>query len=159
MSATRTLTTISATAMLVAAWSPSLGLRVQGGDACTLLTQAQVGAALGVAVEPGKPIVASNPRICGWAPPGGPTITGKKLTVTLMTTKSFEAGKIPVEGIPKQPLSGVGDEAIYITTKGFGTALNVRKGNSAFQVRVGGFSEQQEKDIEKTLAMQILAKM
>jgi len=135
------------------------GRGVQSGDACALLTQAQVSAALGVSVDPGKPLIATNPRVCGWAPPGGPRPDGKKVVVTLMTTKSFETSKTPVPGIPKSPVSGVGDNAVYITTAGMGTGLNVKKGASAFQVRVGGFKEQQEKDIEKALAGQILAKM
>ena len=131
----------------------------QKGDACALLTTTQVSSALGTAVEAGKPIVASNPRICGWAPPGGPKIDGKKLTLTLMTLQSFETGKKPVEGIEKAPLSGVGDDAIYITTGGFGTALNVKKGGDAFQVRVGGFKKGQEKEVEKALALEVLKKL
>jgi hypothetical protein len=131
----------------------------QKGDACTLLTTAQVTTALGTNVEPGKPIIASNPKICGWAPAGGPKIDGKKLTLTLITLQSFENGKKPLEGIEKVPLSGVGDDAIYITTGGFGTALNVKKGGGGFQVRVGGFKKDQEMAIEKALALEVLKKM
>jgi hypothetical protein len=40
-----------------------------------------------------------------------------------------------------------------------GTGLNVKKGNSAFQVRVGGFKPEQEKQIEKSLALEILKKL
>ena len=136
--------------------SPS---HAQGGNACSLLTTAQVTAALGTAVEAGVPIVASQPRTCGWAPPGGPHIDAKKVTLTLSTPQSFETAKKPVNGIEKTPLSGVGDDALYITTPGFGTGLNVRKGNSAFQVRVGGFKPEQEKQIEKALAIEILKKL
>jgi len=131
----------------------------QGGNACALLTKAQVIAALGTAVEAGVPMVASNPTTCGWAPPGGPHIDAKKVTVTLSTPKSFEAAKKPMNGIEKTALSGVGDDAIYITTPGFGTGLSVRRGNSAFQVRVAGSKPEQEKQIEKALAIEILKKM
>jgi hypothetical protein len=131
----------------------------QGGDACKLLTTAQVTAALGAAVEAGVPLVASNPTSCGWAPPGGPHIDAKKVMVSLSNPKSFEASKKPMNGIEKTPLSGVGDDAIYITTPGFGTGLNVRKGTSAFQVRVGGFKPDKEKEIEKALAIEILKKL
>lgn len=109
------ITALAATTLLLGAWTSSFNTRAswtQSGDACALLTQAEVSAALGVAVDPGAPIIAANPRICGWAPPGGPKIDGKKLTVTLLTMKSFEAGKTPVKGIPKEPLTGVGDDAI-----------------------------------------------
>jgi len=76
-----------------------------------------------------------------------------------MTLQSFENGKKPAAGIEKSPLSGVGDDAIYIVTAGFGAALNVKKGSSAFQLRVGGFKPEQEKAIEKALALQVLARM
>lgn len=157
MSRTTSIPSLAIAAAVLIAWtSPS---HAQTGNACTLLTTAQVTAALGTAVEAGVPLVASNPTSCGWAPPGGPKIDAKKVTVQLSTLKSFEAAKKPMNGIEKTPLSGVGDDAIYVTTPGFGTGLNVRKGNSAFQVRVGGFKPDKEKEIEKALAIEILKKM
>ena len=151
---------VALTVVGIATWRNPLPSRsTQTGDACSLLSTAQVTAALGTNVEPGKPVIASNPRVCGWAPPGGPKIDGKKLTLTLMTLQSFENGKKPAEGIEKKPLSGVGDDAIYITTGGFGTGLNVKKGAGAFQLRVGGFKKDQEMEIEKTLALEVLKKM
>ena len=161
----RRTTSIAAFAMtlpLVAAWSARPSNAIAQGDkdnACSLLTTEQVSAALATTVEAGKPIIAGNPKICGWAPPGGPQIDAKKLTVSLISLASFENGKKPMKGIPKSPLSGVGDDAIYITTGGFGTALNVKKGDSAFQVRVGGFKPDQEKAVEKALALEILKKL
>lgn len=133
--------------------------RSQGPDACALLSTAQVSAALGTPVEAGKRLVASSPRVCGWAPPGGAHIDGKKVTLTLMSLQSFENGKKPAEGIDKSPVSGVGDDAVSITTPGMGTGLNVKRGSSAFQVRVGGFKPEEEKAIEKSLALQVLAKL
>src|SRR5262245_16568896 len=84
--------------------SPS---HAQAGNACTLLTTAQVTAALGTAVEAGVPLVASNPTSCGWAPAGGPHIDAKKVMVQLSTPKSFAASKTPMNGIEKTPLTGV----------------------------------------------------
>jgi hypothetical protein len=84
---------------------------------------------------------------------------GKKVTLTLITVQSFEIGKKPVQGIEKSALSGVGDDAEYITTPPFDTALNVKQGDKAFQIRVGGFKTEEEKAIEKALAPQVLAKM
>jgi hypothetical protein len=139
-------------------WLPPIAFQ-GGGDACALLTTAQVTTALGTTVETGKPIVQSNPRICGWAPPGGPKIDGKKLTVSMLTTRGFELGKTPMEGIEKVPVTGVGDDALFITAGGLGTSLNVKKGGSGFTVRVGGFKKDQEMQIEKALALEILKKM
>jgi hypothetical protein len=158
MRPTKSIASLAVAVLVLSAWSTSSNAP-QEGDACMLLTPAQVSAALGATVEAGKRVVSSSPRVCGWAPPGGPHIDAKKVTLTLMTVKSFETSKTPVESIKKAPLSGVGDDAIYITTGGFGTALNVKKGNSAFQVRVGGFKPEQEKEIEKFLALEILKKL
>jgi hypothetical protein len=160
MRSTPTITAFSAVTLLLGAHAPT-GPRNhwQASDACSLLTTAQVSAALGTTVEAGKHVIESNPRVCGWAPAGGPKINGKKVTLTIMTLQSFETGKKPVNGIEKSPLGGVGDDAIYITTPGFGTALNVKKGSSAFQLRVGGFKPDEEKAIEKALAPQVLAKL
>jgi hypothetical protein len=138
-------------------WIPPTA--VQGGSACTLLTTEQVTTALGTTVEAGKPIVESNPRICGWAPPGGPKIDGRKLTVSVITGRAFDLGKTPMEGIEKVPVTGVGDDALFITAGGLGTSLNVKKGGSGFTVRVGGFKKDQEMQIEKTLALEILKKL
>jgi hypothetical protein len=157
MQPTKSIASIAVAVLVLSAWRTSRAR--QEGDACTLLTTAQVSAALGTTVDAGKPVVASSPRLCGWAPPAGPQIGGKKLTVLLMTAKSFETSKTPVNNVEKAPLSGVGDDAIYITSGGLGTALNVKKGNSAFQVRVGGFKTEQEKEIEKSLALEILKKV
>src|SRR5258708_38021897 len=53
-------------------------------DACALLTQAEVSAALGTAVAAGSHIMPQNVVICGWAPAAGPTLGGKEGTVTIM---------------------------------------------------------------------------
>jgi hypothetical protein len=158
MQPTKSIASLAVAVLALSAWRPPRA--PQEGDACTLLSTAQVIAALGTKVEAGKPVVAGNPKLCGWAPASGPEIGGKKLTVQLLTAQSFELGKTPVNYVVKTPLSGVGDDAIYITSsRALGTSLNVKKGNSAFQVRVGGFTTEQEKEIEKSLALEILKKL
>jgi hypothetical protein len=157
---TSTIAALSALALVVGPRSfITRSHRSQSPDACSLLTVAQVSAALGTTVEAGKRLIASDPRSCGWAPAGGPKIGGKKVTLTLISVQSFETGKKPVQGLEKSALSGVGDDAVYITTPPFDTALNVKKGNAAFQLRVGGFKTEEEKAIEKALAPQVLASM
>jgi hypothetical protein len=138
------------------------GSRASGGrspvDACALLTQAQVSAVLGTQVEAGQRLVASSARICGWSPPGGPVIDGKKVLVTLMTDRQFDLGKTPMTGITKTPVSGIGDDAYYVTAGGLGTTLSVKKGSFYVQVKVGGFPMDVEKEKEKVLALEVLAK-
>ncbi len=129
-------------------------------DACSMLTQAQVSAVLGVAVQPGRHIVASAPHLCGWAPSGGPSAGGKKLTVAFKTIQAFEIGKTPIQGITKTPVSGIGDDAYYATAKGMGTTLSVRKGNVAFDLELySNAPVAQVKASEKDLALQILKKL
>jgi len=129
------------------------------GDACSLLTQARVSAVLGVAVGAGERVVPSSPLMCGWAQPGGPTATSKKVVVAIITVDQFTHEKSPLPGIAETSESGIGDEAHYMTTPGFGTGLSVKKGNYAFKVRVYGYPLDQIKAMEKTLAQDILAKL
>jgi hypothetical protein len=50
----------------------------------------------------------------------------------------------------------VGDEAYYITTPPFGTALSVKRGGSYFQVRISGFPDARAAHLEKSLALELL---
>jgi hypothetical protein len=129
------------------------------GDACSMFTALQVSAVLGVTVSDGQHPIASSLLLCGWAPAGGPRIDGKKLTVSLMTERAFEVGKTPMQGIAKTPVSGVGDDAYYVTASGLGTGLSVKKGSSFVQIRVGGFPAEKAKELEKALAVQMLARL
>src|SRR5216683_6583566 len=90
------------------------------GDACALFTASQVSTVLGVVVTDGQHPISSSLLLCGWAPAGGPQIDGKKLSVNLMTERAFEVGKTPVQGVAKTPVSGVGDDAYYVTASGRG---------------------------------------
>jgi len=130
--------------------------------ACELVTQARVSAALGVTVGAGTPI--ARPGTCQWA--------GKGRIATLTITQSL-AGKTPVEqfnagktskryGITMEPVSGVGDDAFYVsfatnTPKG-AVGIVVRKGDSTFEVRVYGFSLDEGKAVGKSLAQDIAGK-
>jgi hypothetical protein len=134
-------------------------------DACALLSQAQVSAALGVPVDAGKQIGPSS-ALCGWKQPNDPSHTGNRVLLSIYRTlgkispvERFENGKIPMQGITKTPISGVGDDAYYIDTPGMGMGLNVKKGASSFQVRVYGFPADQIRAIEKTLALEVLGKL
>jgi hypothetical protein len=134
-------------------------------DACALLTDAQVSAAMGIKALPGKRFVPSDPNICVWSDVSDPSIGDRRLMLSIISTDSFDRGKVPLEGITKEPVDGIGSDAYYITTPGFGTALTVKEGGSAFRVRVLGgegakaFSDTQTKAIEKTLAQEVLAKL
>jgi hypothetical protein len=128
------------------------------GDACSLFTRSQVSRVLGVPVTDGQHPITSSLLLCGWAPPGGPQIDGKKLTVNLMTERAFEVGKT-LQGVAKTSVSGVGDEAYYVTAGGLGTGLCIKTGSTYVRIRVGGFPMEKQKELEKALALQMLTKL
>jgi len=130
--------------------------------ACELVTQARVSAALGVTVGAGTPI--ARPGTCQWA--------GKGRIATLTITQPL-AGKTPVEqfnagktskryGITMEPVSGVGDDAFYVSfatnTPTAPVGIVVRKGDSTFEVRVYGFPLEEGKTVGKSLAQDIAGK-
>ena len=123
--------------------------------ACQLLTQAQFSQATGATVGAGSAI--SAPTSCQWAG------QGKIVTLTINQPRGgkspleqFNAGKAStLPGITVEPVSGVGDDAYYVFYAGTnraGCGLVVKKGSSAFEVRVYGFELAQAKGVAKTLA-------
>jgi hypothetical protein len=139
--------------------------RAAGGDACTYLRGTHISTVLGVAIDAGQHIGPGG-ALCGWGEPNDPNHSGKHVLLTLYRAvgklspvERFENGKTPIQGIAKTPVRGLGDDAYFIDTPGFGLGLNVKKGNSAFQVKVFGFSPEQIKAFEMTLAQDVLAKL
>jgi hypothetical protein len=134
-------------------------------DACSFLSEDKLSAILGLPVDAGRHIGPGS-ALCGWGEPSDPDHSGKHVLLTifravgkLSPVERFENGKMPIQGIEKTPVSGIGDDAYYIDTPGFGLGLNVKKGNFAFQVKVFGFSPQMTKTIENSLAQDVLAKL
>ena len=161
-------------ALLIFCTSSSLSAGEGASDACSLLSPARVSIVLGVAVGAGQPVVPNIPglpsptvsKVCGWSQPGSTTPSDKRVVLdifgpmgSLSPTDRFNNGKTPVKGITKTPVSGIGDDAYYISTPGIGTGLNVKKGSFVFQIRVYGFSQDQIKTMEKTLAQDAVAKL
>ena len=138
------------------------GSAFAAGDACSMLTKAQVSMALGIAVGDGAPI--SGPASCQWFG------KGKFATLTITQPKGgkspvdiFNAGKAQsLPGIEKESVSGVGDDAFYI---GFGSTtakalgLVVKKGTSSFELRVYGFIVADAKPVAKMLAQTVAGKI
>jgi hypothetical protein len=131
-------------------------------DACSLLTAAQVSAALGVSVEAGKTVDKS---ICEWSQQGAAAFRGKAVLLTIIQpignltpVDRFNAAKIQVPGVVKTPVSGLGDDAVY-GGNNFRVALTVKKGNSAFEIMVSGVPVEESKAKEKALAQEVLAKL
>jgi len=129
-------------------------------DPCSLLTPAQVSAALGVTVGAGQSLATT---VCLWG--GSGQAADKKVTVAIRTMQAFAIGKTPVPETENPPVSGIGDEAYY---KYFVEPrydkikivdLDVKKGNTAFVIGVSGFPIEESKAKAKTLALQVLPKL
>lgn len=134
-------------------------------DACAILTSAQVSAVLGAPVGDGEHVPATNPLSCRWSPRGVTGPSGKRALLDLLgpigkltPADRFDKGKRPLTGAAPTPLADVGDEAYYVTTPGTGTALNVKSGTVVFQLRVYGFTPDEVRAMEKSLAEAILGK-
>lgn len=128
-------------------------------DACTLLTQAQVAAALGIPVDPGVRPIATDPRVCNWRESNKPTGPGRNVMLTFINAKEFA-------NLQKQPLSaatgGIGDAAIMTHSMRVPAILTVKAGTHYFRILVRSDLEasaavdERNQALEKTLAAQIL---
>ena len=106
--------------------------------ACTLLTQAEVTAALGMSVADGKHIGVNS---CQWAvtPPTSPATMATLQMTTSAAYKGAQNTLLP-EGASRTAVSGVGDHAIYLDMKSF-AMLTAEKGRSTFVVRIYGVKD------------------
>jgi hypothetical protein len=134
-----------------------------GPDPCTLLSQAQVSAALGTPVETPQ---HDAPTLCRWSTPKQPNpVNSKAVILTISSERAFGFAKTPVVSSTKAvPDSGVCDDAVYAVSSdasGQSTAqLHVKKGSTYFVVHVYGFPDQTKvMEIEKTLALQVCSKL
>jgi hypothetical protein len=127
-------------------------------DACSLLTVAQVRAVLGVQVAADTP---DPKKLCSWHAPGAPG--SKQAGVTLWNPGAFPSADRALPGFVIIPVKGIGDDAAYTGAKGSGYEggykLFVKKGGVVFSVTVLGFPVDETKEKEKTLALNVLAKL
>ncbi|MEO7207831.1 MAG: hypothetical protein ABI356_08705 [Steroidobacteraceae bacterium] len=126
----------------------------QSGTPCSLLTSAQVSAAVGVTVGAAQPIANTG---CSWTAPH------MIVTVSLWDGSKWERMKTPMPGMNRSSVSGLGDDAFY-TTMGPASGkqiatLSVKKGATAYLIKVYGPAVTEQMSMEKTLAGNVLAKL
>src|ERR1700729_739439 len=136
--------------------SATLASRTAAAQAapCSLLTSAQVTAAVGVSVGEAQPIANTG---CSWSAPH------MIVTVSLWDENKWDQMKTPVPGMSRTPISGLGDDAFYTTLgpasgKQIAT-LSVKKGSTAYLIKVYGPSVTDQMSMEKTLAGSVLTKL
>jgi hypothetical protein len=130
-------------------------------DACSLLTQAQVGAALGIAVGAGSYQSPSFKKTCTWNATGNAQKGAKYVALMVEGADAFLAGKRPgpMKTNSIKSVSGIGNDAYYLTVS-TNVGLNVKKGNVAFKVAVfGDLPIEKKQAMEKTLAQQVVSKL
>ncbi|HLV96012.1 MAG TPA: hypothetical protein VKS44_12535 [Candidatus Acidoferrales bacterium] len=135
-------------------------------DACSLLTEAQVSTVLGVPAA-GR---ALGPKSCIWVQTGvKPGSTRRRVDLVILIMQGYTGG-YAVATMPNAPtsathVSGLGDDAYYLSMRSGAPTmeLRVKKGGVAFGIRVQSdgtpFTPDQIKAKEKTLALEILAKL
>ncbi|MGH8739074.1 MAG: hypothetical protein ACREU5_09575 [Burkholderiales bacterium] len=89
MSANRLGASVAVPLLLCAAAMPAAAQA--GTDACTVLTPAQVGAAIGVPVAAGTHVTPSFVRTCTWNASGSSKVAF--VTLYLQTTAAYDGGK------------------------------------------------------------------
>jgi hypothetical protein len=126
-------------------------------DACSLLTPAQVSAALGATAGEGK---AVTPSLCQWTAPGK-NGGSERVAVTIGNAQRFAMAKVPVNtpSVTKTPVSGIGDEAVFGTTAGQAASINVKKGEVYFAVTLMGVPLDKAQAVATTLAKDVLGKL
>ena len=173
MNAPRSHIALKVTATVVAAAclvrSPSAGAAAPA-EACALLTQAEVSAALGVAVDAGQPLAPTEKRFCTWHEQGKDPLSGRNVEVNYLTDQQYERGKVPIEKVTKTPESGIGDDAYFSKAHGMVSVLSVKKGGTYFRISArtnphafskSNTAENDEKDMEvdRAVARAILKKL
>jgi hypothetical protein len=133
------------------------------GDPCSLLTQAEVSAAVGQPVGPGSS--ADDSKSCDWQYPadGVPNI---QATIGIEDGDLSGMCDVPSNsdlGISVDPVSGVGDGACFIQMAGLraGANLVVSKGGQVFSTSVAlpaSATISQVEDADKALALDALGR-
>src|SRR5579872_7069379 len=112
---------------------PATAVFAAASDACSLLTVAEVSAALEVNSLPGSNLLGS-PKSCIWSDVQKPGAENRRVTLGIASSvvgyDTMKSRKV----LPIEPVSGIGDDAFY---QSFGThespILRVKKGNGVFR--------------------------
>ena len=105
-------------------------------DACTLLTEDQVSAAIEAKSQPGQHGGKTSTKTCIWSDDPNHGVDHRRVTLSITALAGFNVGKT-VPRTTAEPVAGLGDDAYYmIYASGDAPTLVVRKGDSAFNIRL-----------------------
>ncbi|HEX5261898.1 MAG TPA: hypothetical protein VFW13_00110 [Phenylobacterium sp.] len=131
----RLMPSLAAVAVLVAGAGGASSAAAGLPDACKLLSPAEVGAAVGVAVAQGSALNSQVASSCSWKQSGVDPFKAVTVIVSVKPAQSYELGK---RALKATPVAGLGDEAYMTGGSASYTALSVKKGQNAFDVTVRG---------------------
>ena len=143
------------------------------GDACKLLTAAQVSAVLGVPVDEGDYSIPGHTHLCVWRERGKSQGIAQNVQVHYLTAQQYD---LPKTGpFAKGSEAGLGDEAYWALTPGIGYTLSIKKGSTYIRIQSRPIPEgmarrsdtpadkakweEKEKTVEKALAPEVLKKL
>jgi hypothetical protein len=155
--------------------SVAIGAQIEEatGDACKLLTAAQVSAVLGVAVDEGDYSLPGHTQFCVWRERGKSHALAQNVQVNFLTARQYD---LPKTGpFAKGSEGGLGDEAYWALTPGIGFTLSIKKGSTYIRVQSRPIPEalarrpdtpaektkweEKEKMVEKAIAAEALKKL
>jgi hypothetical protein len=154
---TSRFTATAITALAVAALSPPAF--AAPNDACSLLTPAEVGAALGTAAEAGQPVTPTDHKVCTWKAADGKSWATLMLQPASaydggMRLAAYSGGKLAPEQV-----AGLGEGAYFLPV-GDQVGLMVKKGAVSFKVAVYQHGPVGPKETaEKALAGKVVARL
>jgi len=143
------------------------------GDACKLITAAQVSAVLGVPVDEGAYSLPGHTQFCIWRETGKPEGIAQNVQVRFLTTRQFDLAK--TGPYAKGSESGLGEDAYWTLTPGIGLILSIKKGSTYIRIQSRPIPEgmarhsdtpadkakweEKERAVEKAIAAQVLKKL
>lgn len=130
-------------------------------DACTLVTAAQVSAAVGFSVGEGKHVMPTFVKTCTWTGSSGSGV--QSVTLNLQTASFFDGAKrqaaMMVSASAVLKPAGVGEDS-YFLVEGTQVMLWVKKGGGSFKVAVyKQIAVDKKEAMELALAKQVVSKL
>jgi hypothetical protein len=126
---------------------------------CSLLTPDQIKAVLNSPVESGQPGVAKNSNDCTWSDPRGED----RVYIALQPRTAFQTTRAQIEktGSHPTPVTGVGEDAFFVSSGDSSSALYVLAKNHLLLLTVNGpnASQEQNQAFEKALATQVVPQL
>jgi hypothetical protein len=126
-------------------------------DACSLITAAEAAAALGKPVDPGA-VPEPGAHSCIFP---DAAVSTDSVEISLTSVADFKPTQKSIPGLTITQVSGIGDDAYYVSGGTGLIVLNVRKGQTTFttSVLLKSASDSALMAGEKTLAMAVLGRI